>query len=341
MRLFLVLIFFSIIIHGTYTQNLIPNPSFETYTTQINQNLCSSGEDFERRTRYWFSPTDVSPDVCKVHENNNTYPDNFRLPQPVSGRCLAGIITNYHYTVCKTYKEYISIQLKEALLVGETYTFEFWITSEKTDHFSIGAYFGMDKIDLNQCSMLELPAQLQFEDTISDNQWKKVSFEFEPQKPYSFVTIGNFKRSKKEKHQYLYLDDFQLTENTIIKEYEKEKVPLIVVEEIFNPKNILFENGKYDLLPSSFFELDKLVDYLQHKVEGKLHIEGHTDNSGTTAFNQELSINRAEAIKKYLITKGIDAERIYTLGYGQSRPIATNDTEAGRTQNRRVTFEIL
>jgi OOP family OmpA-OmpF porin len=65
-------------------------------------------------------------------------------------------------------------------------------------------------------------------------------------------------------------------------------------------------------------------------------IEGHTDSVGTAAYNKKLSQQRAEAVKKYMVEKGIDANRLKAQGFGEVRPIASNDTEEGRQQNRRV-----
>ena len=72
-----------------------------------------------------------------------------------------------------------------------------------------------------------------------------------------------------------------------------------------------------------------------------MEIQGHTDISGTHAYNMTLSQRRADAVKAYLISKGISAERMTTKGYGPDRPIATNATGAGRAENRRVEFKPL
>jgi OOP family OmpA-OmpF porin len=68
---------------------------------------------------------------------------------------------------------------------------------------------------------------------------------------------------------------------------------------------------------------------------------GHTDSVGSDAYNQKLSIRRAEAVKSYLVGKGIDAKRVYTEGKGEKQPVATNKTAAGRAQNRRVEIEVV
>jgi outer membrane protein OmpA-like peptidoglycan-associated protein len=103
-------------------------------------------------------------------------------------------------------------------------------------------------------------------------------------------------------------------------------------------KNILFESGSAQLKSSSFSELDKLVSELQSKPAIKIEISGHTDNQGNEATNKLLSENRAISVKKYLIQKGIAADRLTSKGMGSAKPLATNDTEEGRKQNRRVEF---
>jgi len=346
MRIYLSFLLSVATIYGTTAQNLIPNPSFEKVSSKINQSISTSREDFSNKVALWFSPTNVSPDVYKLHEQNSTFPDEFRLPQPVDGDCLAGIITNFYYNVCKTYKEYISIQLTAPLVSQETYRMEFWVTSNETNRYDFGVLFDVDKMELNQCSMLEMPVQFSTQDSIEAHKWKKISFEFKATKPYSYVMIGNFKRSKEAKREYLYLDDFHLAKQPLQeKEQPKQSIPKkkskpIAIAEIFNPRNILFKHGKYDLLTTSHQELNKLVEYLTNNNQTQLTIEGHTDNSGSATFNQQLSINRAAAIKRYLVTKGIHAGRITVLGYGSNRPMATNETETGRQLNRRVAFKL-
>ncbi|CAN8138739.1 OmpA-OmpF porin, OOP family [uncultured Thiomicrorhabdus sp.] len=72
----------------------------------------------------------------------------------------------------------------------------------------------------------------------------------------------------------------------------------------------------------------------------RVHIEGHTDSDGSNSFNQQLSENRAKNVAFYLMDNGISRDRIITYGYGEKRPIASNDTAQGKRMNRRVTFLI-
>jgi hypothetical protein len=101
-------------------------------------------------------------------------------------------------------------------------------------------------------------------------------------------------------------------------------------------KDVNFDTDKTDIKRSFFPELKKVADILRKNPDMKVEVQGHTDNVFTLEHNQKLSENRAISIKNYLVKKGIAAERMIELGFGQTKPIATNDTAEGRAQNRRV-----
>jgi len=103
---------------------------------------------------------------------------------------------------------------------------------------------------------------------------------------------------------------------------------------------ILFETGKSDLNSSSKTALAKFAQTLKDYSDTNVMIYGHTDNTGSDAINQPLSENRANAVKAYLVAQGVNGSRITTKGLGSTTPVASNDTEAGRTQNRRVEVAI-
>ncbi len=105
-------------------------------------------------------------------------------------------------------------------------------------------------------------------------------------------------------------------------------------------KGIQFESGKDVIKTSSYGILNNVVDILKENPEYKLIIDGHTDAQGDDAQNMELSQKRAAAVKKYLVDKGIDAGRLTSRGFGETVPKATNDTPAGRAENRRVEFTV-
>jgi outer membrane protein OmpA-like peptidoglycan-associated protein len=100
--------------------------------------------------------------------------------------------------------------------------------------------------------------------------------------------------------------------------------------------DVLFETGRSELKPGSIAKLDQLVTFMRNYPERTVTIEGHTDNVGSDDFNKELSQRRADSVRAYLVRQGIDTSRITTTGAGESMPVTTNNTEAGRQQNRRV-----
>lgn len=102
------------------------------------------------------------------------------------------------------------------------------------------------------------------------------------------------------------------------------------------PENITFDTGMANIKPQFRPVLDQLAYSVSQYPDTVLRIEGHTDSVGSAAFNQTLSENRAHSVAGYLIQRGVAANRVESLGYGFSRPIADNATEYGRAQNRRV-----
>ena len=105
--------------------------------------------------------------------------------------------------------------------------------------------------------------------------------------------------------------------------------------------NVHFDFGKATLRPDSFAELEELVSYLKNKDHIRVEIAGHTDNVGKDADNLALSQQRADAIRNYLLKKGIAPARVIAKGYGATEPVAENDTDEGRQQNRRTEVRIL
>lgn len=105
-------------------------------------------------------------------------------------------------------------------------------------------------------------------------------------------------------------------------------------------RNIFFDVGKATLRPESNAEMDRLVKLMNDVPKLKIEISGHTDNTGSAVLNETLSQQRAEAVVVYLTSKGITANRMTAKGYGSTKPIASNNTEDGKQQNRRTEFEI-
>ncbi|MDR3706551.1 MAG: OmpA family protein [Paludibacteraceae bacterium] len=135
------------------------------------------------------------------------------------------------------------------------------------------------------------------------------------------------------------VDARELTETVTI-EKNLLLVPIEVGQTI-RLNNIFFDFGKSTLRQESNEELDNVVNILNNNPKMEIEIAGHTDNVGSDAANMKLSDDRANAVRTYLISKGISASRVTAKGYGKTKPIATNDTDEGRQINRRVEFTIM
>jgi outer membrane protein OmpA-like peptidoglycan-associated protein len=150
------------------------------------------------------------------------------------------------------------------------------------------------------------------------------------------VVVDNFNNtsSVEKKFEVKHKKTLEVLIKEIPKEIKvKEEEKLIRVQ---LQSQVLFEFGKYELMPQSKKILQNVVELLKAYPKNKILVEGHTDSVGSDEYNLKLSKLRAEEVKKFLVENGIEEERIEAKGYGKSKPIASNKTEQGRAQNRRV-----
>lgn len=126
---------------------------------------------------------------------------------------------------------------------------------------------------------------------------------------------------------------------------ENQGCPMIEKEEqeILNTafENLEFVTGKNEIKQASYESLDRLAELMEKKDNWKIRISGHTDNVGNDESNLNLSKNRANAVSEYLQSRGVRLDRIFVKWFGETEPIASNDTEEGRQKNRRVEMEIV
>lgn len=145
------------------------------------------------------------------------------------------------------------------------------------------------------------------------------------------------------KQDYLFhSENFDIPEDAVAKQIKKDillKKVEVGTRIVLN--NIFYDFNKATLRPESEAELDRLYKLLNENPTLKIEISGHTDNVGSASYNQKLSESRAKSVVNYLLDKGINNTRLTFKGYGFNRPVAGNDTEEGRQQNRRTEFEIM
>lgn len=148
------------------------------------------------------------------------------------------------------------------------------------------------------------------------------------------------------------LDSYRILCESLTGPFECGKTPYVSPKASYGSVNVAFDDtraeiegisfkaGSAELVPSSLSTLDKTIAALKKNSKAKVEIEGHTSSEGGEEYNQKLSEDRANSVRAYMIKKGIAQDRVTAVGYGYSRPKASNDTEAGRKQNRRIEVRI-
>lgn len=220
--------------------------------------------------------------------------------------------------------------------VGESITEEY--IPLKTNHLTL-----IKGVVLDAATLKPIKAKIE----LIDNSKNEVVAVFESNKSSGkyLITLPsgkNYGISVSAEGYLFHSENFDIPATAVYREVEKRILlqrPIIGSEIKLN--NIFFETAKSDLGKESIFELTKLYQLLLDYPSIQIEISGHTDNIGTEEFNVDLSTKRAKAVVDFLVSKGISSNRLIFKGYGFSRPIATNDTEDGRKQNRRSEIKIL
>lgn len=142
---------------------------------------------------------------------------------------------------------------------------------------------------------------------------------------------------------YLFFSaNYNIAKNTVDKPFNLDvKLSPLTAGSTITLRNIFFNTASAELLPASNLELDKLLRLMKANPTLRIEVGGHTDNVGADADNQKLSEERAVAVSKFLTGYGIEADRVVSAGFGETRPVASNDTEEGRALNRRTEIKVL
>lgn len=353
--------------------NMVYNPSFEEYI-RCPQKIEALGIMTE--VEAWWQPTKGSSDYfnacgsrdCAVPRNKMGYQTAH------NGQAYCGI-----YCSQASYREYLQTELKQPLKAGNRYRVSFWVSlADKAPHAvaTLGAFFSREMIsDTTSWDILmerEAPDSKENENIIiatylqpqvvnhkdsiltNSKEWHEVVGEFVAEGGERFLTIGNFADFNHSKvtdinnttsvlqGAYYYIDDVCVTSlDNPDSATETVKVPAPKEGEVKTLQGIFFATGQSDILPQSYNALKHLLETLQENPEMRIELRGHTDDQGTANFNMKLSETRATAVANYLIGKGIDAQRLTTIGFGESKPVESNATPEGRSRNRRVEYRVL
>lgn len=341
-------------------QNIVPNPGFERYAN-APIGWSYKGSYFGEVVKYWFSATTASPDVYGpgVRVPNDWAAKGFGKQTARSGKSMAGLTLFGCLNGKPHCREYIEIQLAEPLVIGQAYYVEFWVTHlEKSMHINgLGAYFSVKEIRRTTDEILIREPQMNATEVVAapGGKWVKVSGQFVAKYEAEHILIGNFNdddhtlaispQPDSYNYAYYYIDDVLLKKIPpfLPVPVKSDDLTRQTLEpgKIIPLKNIYFEFDKDELMPRSFVELNKLLKIMRDNPKLSIRIIGHTDALGNDAYNQALSQRRAQAVVNFLTENKVSKSRLFARGDGESRPIATNDTDEGRAENRRVEFAVI
>lgn len=334
-------------------QNLVKNPSFEEYIE-----CPKSMGNFDEDVRYWSSPTGGSTDYFNTCSTIMGAPKNFNGSQVADfGEGYVGLYMH----APDNYREYIQAELKTTLIKGEKYTVSFYISWADESDMAIrdfGVLFSEKKLQLptkkvlsgqqrykikdNAYHMIDIESATFYNDK---DTWTLVSTEMEAKGTENFLILGNYKNNaatrrhkigkKVKKGAYYYVDLVSVlpeNPNKISETLELDKTNVF--------EKVLFPFDEYKLQETAQQSLQQLYNEIKHDEALHIAIHGHTDSQGSKGHNRRLSNNRAKAVGKYLIELGMHKGQVSWQGHGGEQPVAENDTEEGRQQNRRAEFVI-
>lgn len=348
-------------------QNLVLNPSFEDHK------FCPYAiGSFGYNVKQWSLPNMGSTDYFNTCSPNLGSRNYNGTQTPKEGNAYAGF---YAFTD-KNYREYVQGKLSKTLVKGKLYTMTFYLSlADKSSYALKDLQVLITEEQLkpchhaNRCEKAIAPSKYTkkrfklFSNSeekyfSSKTSWMQFTFEFKAEGYETYFSIGNFNRNPKTNKQrklsdspylfsYYYIDDVSITPLEIEAE-KSSKTPVIETSKeplktnaIYTFKNVLFDFDKAELLAVSIQELKALYAHLKEQPTLNIEIYGHTDNVGLAKRNKVLSEQRAQAVANYLIAQGLDAKRVSAFGFGSSKPITGNDTEANRQLNRRVEFKLI
>lgn len=361
-------------------QNLVPNPGFEDHKKipvtfcrtdkEFNATVTDWSMPNEATADYFHA-------ACRG--SASTIKNNFAgFQQAQEGEAYAGIYCCLTPEI--NYTEYLKVKLLKPLKAGQRYVVQFYVSLSESSQFAIDrfgvAFFKKLKEQNNQFT-LACNATVESEDSVfyeNKTGWKQVRMSFVAAGGEKYMVIGNFhnnrgthlkkvpfakKKYPKENGSYYYIDNVCLApeteDGTCIcplepASHDSAMLPVVVEDPIPEVKIetgkpmvlsfVFFDTDKSILKPESFSSLDSLATLLITEKKYFITVTGHTDNSGDELKNLQLSKDRAKAVADYLVSKGVNPDRIRSEGKGSAIPVADNSTPEGRAKNRRVEYTL-
>ena len=352
-----------ILLQQVVAQNLVPNGSFEEFS------VCPgsySRKPAEFRVKSWNPLTTGSPDYFNTcSEGEAAVPYNWAgVSDPYDGYGYAGIYT--WMNLDKEYREYLHCKLNRPLIKDSVYfvSFRYKLSSYSkfcTDRIGLLLSDSLGRITHDR--PLKTPPTFEFVKdsalTAETGAWELAAAEYRANGVEQYLTIGNFSDNRSThfyriqfrpasepmlaNSAYYYIDNVMVVPKYVPLPAENG-LPVFAegdpeLNTLYVLKNIQFEFNSYALLPVSYADLDRVAAYMHEHPEVSVRLAGHTDDLGEYEYNFWLSDSRARSAAAYLASKGIARERLFSVGYGESRPLVERPTAEAREKNRRVEIE--
>lgn len=344
--------------------NLIPNPGFEEVEGRPPKDDIDGHKMFKYNTVGWHSPTLSTPDlkITLPHEIKKAKRDRKAIDEAHSGYKMVAILThNPGSERSDTYREYVEIRLDKPLKKGAEYYYEFWVCrAARSKYVTNNMGFALSPTpvvnDGTWKPLTHITPDINVDQVINKDkrEWEKFSGTLTSANRSEFIVFGNFFGNEKTEmvegspdpegdfeNAYFLIDDVALHELNWRPEPPAAPKPKIEVGSVIKLDRIFFVTAKWDLLPESNEQLQEVIDLLDEYPDMEIEIHGHTDSRGDDDYNRRLSRNRARSVFKYLVKTGsVDETRLNYKGFGESKPVADNNTSDGRQLNRRVEFTV-
>jgi len=349
-------------------QNLVLNGSFET------KSYCPSNYNQQSLNTIagWWQPTDGTPDYFHACSDKAGVPSNvFGQQKAKDGEAYAGFVT-FSVSNKRNYREYLQTKLSRQLTAGEMVCIEIYVSAADYCNYvtdGLGILLSEKKVESN------LQNELAYSATMSNprlnmldesSEWQLLSDIYIAKGGEEYLTIGNFKTDKELKvirrtedmsdkgygtWSYMYVDDVRVkpVQRKLECSCENEYLASIAVDpplELNEYKKIkldaiLFDFDQDALTDDALMQLEEVFLMLKKNRSMYMEISGHTDVVGPDGYNLNLSKRRGQRVIDHLSNKGIDPARLQLTFFGKDQPVANNETDDGRHQNRRVEFQIL
>ncbi|HXU28581.1 MAG TPA: OmpA family protein [Bacteroidia bacterium] len=330
------------------SNNLASNGSFEAITKKPSAPglICKAiGMSSANKTTVDLFSKDAHDNMVKAPSTYMGY------QEPSTGSNYAGIVAFYgdegilnYEPGYDRYTEYLQVELTQPLTAGQTYNVGLKVALAAKSAYALsglGIVMTNSKLEINNNSYLFMEPDMVSMNVLNDTTWSTIEGAYTAKGGEKYLTFGVFENYmvvgkiipdnvNNSRKAYYFVDDISVTPGPV----SEPKKDLTFNEGCFKLKNLNFELDKAVILPESFPELDALAVFLKNYPTLTIYIDGYADKTGTDNINVKLSADRANAVKSYLVNKGVNPDNLLSRWFGSQYPIDERYTNSAT--NRRV-----